>query len=63
MRLQRPLQIARMIVYPELALDQGGDALEGPPFGGKARRQCAPVEEPAQPRPGLFIEAGRWVLG
>ena len=56
MRLERPLQIARMIVHPELAFDQGRDALEGPALAGKARRHRAPVQEPAQTSPGLLIE-------
>src|SRR5829696_6168757 len=56
MRLERPLQIARMIVHPELALDQGRDALEGPALAGKARRHRAPVQEPAQTSPALLIE-------
>ena len=60
MRLERPLQIARMIMHPELALDQGGDALKRPPFSGKVCCHRTPIQQPAQPRPGLLIEAGRW---
>ena len=60
MRLQRPFQVAGMIVHPELPLDQSGDALKRPPFGGKTRRHRTPIQQPAQPSPGLLIEAGRW---
>jgi hypothetical protein len=59
MRLERPFQIARMIVHPELALDQGCDALEGPALGGKARRHGAPVQEPPEAGPGPLTEP-RW---
>src|SRR5215218_230343 len=57
-RLERPLQVARMIVHAELPLDQGGNAREGPALGGKARRQSASVQQPPQADPGLLIEAG-----
>jgi hypothetical protein len=60
MRLERTLQIAGMIMHPELALDQSGDALECPPFSGKTRRHRTPIQQPAQTSPGLLIEAGRW---
>ena len=56
MRLERPLQVARVVVHPELALDQGRDALKRPPFGDKASRDGTPAEEPAQPGPGPLIE-------
>jgi hypothetical protein len=56
MRLQRPLQVARMIMHPELALDQDGDTPKRPPFGGKAGRHRTPIQQPAEPRPGLLIE-------
>jgi hypothetical protein len=59
MGLERPLQIAWVIVHSELAPDQGGNALEGPALGGKAGRHCAPIQEPAQPGPGFLIEP-RW---
>ena len=58
MRLEGPLQIARMVAHPELALDQGSDALESPALGGKARRYGAPIQEPTQTNPGLLIEPG-----
>ena len=57
MSLQRPLQLARMVVNPKLALDQGGDAPEGPALGGKARRHGTLIQEPAQTSPGLRIQA------
>src|SRR5215218_1268450 len=60
MRLERPLQVAGMIMHPELALDQDGNALEGPALRGKACRHRTPIQQPAQPRPGLLINAGRW---
>jgi hypothetical protein len=55
-RLERPLQITRVIPDSELALDQGRNAFERPALGGKARRHGAPVQEPAQTSPGLLIE-------
>jgi hypothetical protein len=58
MGLERPLQITRMIVHPELPLDHGRDTVECPPFGGKARRDRAAIQEPAQPCPGLLIQTG-----
>ncbi len=61
---QWPLQIARMIMHPELALDESGNAREGPPFGGKAGRHGTPIQQPAQPSPGLLIEpSGRPEVG
>src|SRR5215212_1380118 len=60
MRLERPLQVARVVVDPELPRDQGGDALKRPPFAGKACRHRTPIQQPAQPRPGFLIKAGRW---
>ena len=60
MRLERPLQVARMIMHPELALDQDGDTPKRPPFGGKAGRHRTSIQQPAQTSPGLLIEAGRW---
>jgi hypothetical protein len=59
MRLERPLQVARVVGDPELARDQGGDALKRPAFGGKAGRHRTPIQQPAQPRPSRLIEAGR----
>src|SRR5215210_1693488 len=47
-RLERPLQITRVIADPELALDQGCNAFERPALGGKARRHGAPVQKPTQ---------------
>ena len=58
-RLERPLQIARVVVRPELALDQGGNAREGSALSGKARRYCTSSQKPAQLGPGLIIEPGR----
>jgi hypothetical protein len=43
MRLQRPLQIAGMIMHPELPLDQDGDALEGSALRGKAGGHGSPI--------------------
>jgi hypothetical protein len=60
MRLERSLQVARVIVHPELPLDHGGDALEGPALRGKAGCHGSTIQEPAQPSPGLLIKAGRW---
>ena len=57
-RLERTLQITRVIADPELALDHGGNAVERPPFGGKARRDGTPVQQPPKAGPGFLIQAG-----
>jgi len=60
MRLQRPFQVAGMIVHPELPLDQSGNALEGPPLAGKAGCYGSTIQEPTQLPPRLLIEPGGW---
>ncbi|UVF18485.1 hypothetical protein HPT29_018610 [Microvirga terrae] len=45
-----------MIAYPELGLDHGGNAPEGPALGGKARRYRASIQQPTKAGPGLLIE-------
>jgi hypothetical protein len=57
-RLERTLQITRVIADPELALNQGRNAFERPALGGKAGRHGTPVQEPTQTSPSLLIEAG-----
>ena len=59
MRLEGTLQVTRMIVDLKLPLDQGGNALQSPARGGKARRHRAAVQEPTQTAPGPLIEPGR----
>ncbi len=59
MRLEGPLQVARMITHSELALNQGRNALQGPALAGKTGRHRAAVQEPPQPGPGLLIEPRR----
>src|SRR5215203_2066491 len=57
-RLERTLQITRVIADPELALNQGRNAFERPALGGKARRHGTPVQEPTQTSPSPLSEAG-----
>ena len=58
MGLERPLQIARVIVDSELPLDQSGDALEGPALAGKAGCHGSTIQKPTQLAPRLLIEPG-----
>ena len=58
-RLQRPLQVARMMVHPELPPDQRRDAPQGPSLGLEAGRHRPPRQQPAQARPVRCIEARR----
>src|SRR4030095_15063791 len=58
-RLQRPLQVARMIGRPELPPDQRRDAPQGPLLGLEAGRHRSPCQQPAQALPAWCIEARR----
>src|SRR5687768_174950 len=48
-RLQRPLEVARVVVHAELPPDQRRDALEGPALGPETRRRCTAHQEPVEP--------------
>src|SRR5215211_1569493 len=58
-RLQRPLEVARVVAHAELPPDQRRDALQGPSLGPEAHRRRTARQEPVEPRPGAGVEARR----
>jgi hypothetical protein len=58
-RLQRPLEIARVVAHAELPPNQRRDALQGPALGTEARCRRTLGQQPAEPGPGTIVKLRR----